>query len=64
MIMWLTGSHPYAFSWLSWVFSVLANLPTIFVYLAKEEWQGIQGQLDSSINLSSYDVDDKAKTNG
>jgi hypothetical protein len=43
MIMWLTGSHPYAFSWLSWVFSILGTLPIIFVYLAKKEWQEIQG---------------------
>jgi len=43
MIMWLTGFHPYAFRWLSWVFSVLGTLPIIFVYLTKREWQEIQG---------------------
>jgi len=43
MILWLTGSHPYAFGWLSWVFSVLGTLSIIFVYLAKEEWQEISG---------------------
>ena len=43
MILWLTGSHPYAFRWLSWVFSILGTLPIIFLYLTKKEWRGIQG---------------------
>ena len=43
MILWLTGSHPYGLSWLSWVFSILGTLPIIFLYLTKKEWRGIQG---------------------
>jgi hypothetical protein len=43
MIMWLTGSPPYALDWLSWVFSILGTLPIIFVYLTKKEWKEIQG---------------------
>jgi hypothetical protein len=42
MILWLTGSHPDAFLWLSWVFSILGTLSIIFVYLTKEEWKEIQ----------------------
>ena len=43
MVMWLTGSPPYALDWLSWVFSILGTLPIIFVYLTKKEWKEIQG---------------------
>ena len=43
MIMWLTGFHPYAFRWLSWVFCILGTLPIIFVYLTRKEWKEIQG---------------------
>ena len=42
MVMWLTGSPPYALDWLSWVFSILGTLPIIFVYLTKKEWKEIQ----------------------
>jgi hypothetical protein len=41
MILWLTGSHPYALNWLSWVFSILGTLPIIFIYLTKREWKEI-----------------------
>ncbi len=43
MILWLTGSHPSALRWLSWVFSILGTLSIILVYLTKTEWKEIQG---------------------